>query len=148
MTKIITLISVINFNSNIFSTDNSDPFSVGNGFLDKLLSGLSKIFDIIWQIIGSIVNAIEMLYKSLINITAWIDNLIDGIISGNIDNLPVLEAIGTYRYLVGDLIFYLTYMLIVTGCLFTIYKLVILIYSEITKMRSSMLFGGILTKMP
>ena len=38
--------------------------------------------------------------------------------------LPVAESIGVFRYLVGDVAFYVIYMLILFGCLFTIYKLV------------------------
>lgn len=148
MLKVQCYLLAINYTSSVFTNNNNDPFSVGEGFLEKLLSGISKIFSILFSIISSIVSAIEMFYKSLVDITAWIDNLITGLTTGNVDGLPVLEAIGTYRYLVGDTIFYLTYMLIVTGCLFTIYKLCLLIYEEITKMSGSSVFASIFSKMP
>lgn len=41
--------------------------------------------------------------------------------------LPVVESIGVFRYLVGDPAFFVIYMVILFGCLFTIYKLVCLI---------------------
>lgn len=41
--------------------------------------------------------------------------------------LPVVEAIGVFRYLVGDVIFYIIYLAVLFGCLFTIYKLVCLL---------------------
>lgn len=47
--------------------------------------------------------------------------------STEFDGLPVNKAIATVHYVVGDVIFYLLYMLILFGCLFTIYKLIWLI---------------------
>ena len=41
--------------------------------------------------------------------------------------LPVVESIGLVRYLVGDVIFHIIYIIILIGCLATLYKLVCLL---------------------
>lgn len=41
--------------------------------------------------------------------------------------MPIVDSIGMFRYLVGDVAFMMIYFTILIGCLFTVYKLVILL---------------------
>ena len=69
--------------------------------------------------------------------------------------LPVAESIGVFRYLVGDVAFYVIYMLILFGCLFTIYKLVCLLIEGFHALKEQVSAGsysgthlaGLLTKL-
>nr|WP_295683676.1 hypothetical protein [uncultured Lachnoclostridium sp.] len=129
----------------IFTRNNTDNF--GGNVWDGLFSGLSRIVSLLGGVLTGLIEAIKMLYDALIDITAWIDNMITALNTGNVSGLPILQGVGAYRYLVGDLVFYLTYVTIVIGCLFTIYKLFQLIYKEISGSMQSSFMSTLFNKM-
>lgn len=56
--------------------------------------------------------------------------------------LPVVQAIGVFRYLVGDVAFYVIYMAVLFGCLFTIYKLVCLLLEAFHALKEQVTAGS------
>lgn len=56
--------------------------------------------------------------------------------------LPVVESIGVFRYLVGDVAFYVIYMVVLFGCLFTIYKLVCLLIEGFHALKEQVTAGS------
>lgn len=139
------MLSLIFLFDDIFTRNNPDNF--GGNIFDGVFGGISKILSILGGIMTGVIDAITMLYDALIDITAWVDNMITALTSGSTNGLPLLEGIGAYRYLVGDLVFYLTYVTIVIGCLFTIYKLIQLIYKELSGSMSSGLMSTLFSKL-
>ncbi len=119
-----------------------NPPSV-DGFLNgSLLSGIASFFEFIFTFIGNIVTAMTNFYDTLVEINTYVIDLGNSAQSGITDGMPVLETVGLYRYLMGDAVFYMTYILVVTGCLFTIYKLALLFIKTFKEMRSSITGSG------
>lgn len=108
--------------------------------LKELLNGniidiIKNIFITIFDIIVAIFEYIFKFTETLIGINVYILNLITSIENGNVEGLPFLEVIGAYRFLVGDTIFNLTYLLIVSGAFFTLYKLLLILYRRYTEAK-------------
>ena len=95
-----------------------DGFSGGS-----LIENIGSFFSFIFTFFGNIVSAITNFYDTLVEINTYVIELGDSAQSGVTGGLPVLESVGLYRYLMGDPVFYMTYILVLAGCLFTIYKL-------------------------
>lgn len=94
----------------------------------NIIDVIKNIFKTIFMVINAMFDYLFRFVEILSRINLYIVNLISSIESGNVDGLPFLEFIGAYRYLVGDTIFELTYMSIVCGALFTLYKLLLILY--------------------
>jgi hypothetical protein len=112
-------------------------FFVG-GFLDKLLSFVQFLFSFFENIFESL----SSFYDALYEINEYIVGMQGGEVSSELGTLPIRQAIGLYRYLVTDPVFYLTYILILCGCLFTIYTLVIHIINCFQRIKSNATSGG------
>lgn len=105
--------------------------------IQDLLNGnivdiIKNIFTTIFIIIVAVIDYIFKFVETLMEINLYILNMINSVESGNVDGLPFLEVIGAYRFLVGDTIFYLTYMMIISGAFFTLYKLLLVLYRRYT----------------
>ena len=84
------------------------------------------------SMLSDILDSLFLFKDTLQNFEKNIDDMINSINSGSSCNgLPLIECIATYRYFVGDFAFLLTYSLILFGCLWTIYKLLILIKDRV-----------------
>lgn len=92
----------------------------GLGILDTIVS----FFEFVLQLAADLSGAVINFYQALVELNLYLNNLIVSAQHGTVQGLPLLGAIGTYRYLVTDPIFYLTYMLVLFGCLFTVYQLI------------------------
>ena len=104
----------------------------GEGFLNgNILESIASFFEFIFTFIGNVVTAMTNFYDTLVEINTYVIDLGNSAQSGITSGMPVLETVGLYRYLMGDPVFYMTYILVVTGCLFTIYKLVHIQYTFI-----------------
>lgn len=114
-----------------------DDFTNG-GFLEMV----QKIIVFIFQFFSNAYFALIEFYDMLIEINVYIKQLTLSSSSGNIEGLPLLEIIGAYRYLVTDPIFYLTYILIASGCMFTLYKLFLLIKASIVEFKATIITKG------
>lgn len=104
-----------------------DTFIMFIDMIKNTLIGLSKFYDLLMEFDGKVV--------------AMADNC--G--ATEFDGLPVIKAIATFHYVVGDVIFYLVYLFILFGCLWTIYKLDLLII-KFVKMLFDQLTNGISSK--
>lgn len=98
--------------------------------IDNSLEAPSKLiqyFNDFVDMLKTAIYAMTTFYNMLVNFDNRIVAMVDNCGSTEFDGLPVNKAIATVHYVVGDVIFYLLYMLILFGCLFTIYKLIWLI---------------------
>lgn len=115
----------------------------GEGFLNgNILESIVSFFDFIFTFIGNVVTAMTNFYDTLVEVNTYVIDLGNSAQSGITNGIPVLETVGLYRYLMGDPVFYMTYILVVTGCLFTIYKLVLLFIKTFKEMRNSITGNG------
>lgn len=115
---------------------------------DWFLDGLSALFgftsDMLSAIGGVLVSIFEMtekFYKLLTEFTEYIDSMTLAARNGTLEGLPLNGAIATYRYLVGEVVFHFTYVLIISGILFTLYKLMVLLYKAYLSYRSESTSG-------
>ncbi len=98
--------------------------------IDNSLEAPSKLiqyFNDFVDMLKTAIYAMTTFYNMLVDFDNRIVAMVDNCGSTEFDGLPVNKAIATVHYVVGDVIFYLLYMLILFGCLFTIYKLIWLI---------------------
>lgn len=93
-------------------------------------------FQTILDMITSVLSALQTLYTTLQDFDNMIINMTDTNGSSQFSGMPVVEAIGTFRYLVGDVAFYMIYLTVLFGCLWTIYVLVTKLYEAIDALIS------------
>lgn len=118
-----------------------------------IISLITYFFDLIVSIIKDIGSVVLIIYNLFAGLNSYICDMVTGINSGNYADLPLVSCIGAYRYLVGDVAFYLTYGVIVIGCCMTIYKLISLIVNRYMSMKNtassaksgSFTFGGLIS---
>jgi hypothetical protein len=108
------------------SADSFEPSGV-SGLLDKVLS----VFDYIVDMVTSVISAFKEFYQMLVDFDSRIVAMVDTTGTSELSGFPVVEAISTFRFLVGDVVFYLIYLAVLFGCLWTIYKIVILLYDAV-----------------
>ena len=77
------------------------------------------------------IEALSTLYEMLCDFDARVIQMAESCGSTEFVGMPVNEAISTFRYLTGDVCFMMIYLTVLFGCLFTIYKLVALLYDAI-----------------
>lgn len=114
-----------------------NDFTGGN-----LFDIVKKFIDFIFAFLGNLYSALVQFYDTIIEANEYVNSLIDGAATGSVQGLPLLQIIGAYRYLVTDPIFYLTYMLVLIGCLFTIYQLVLLLIASYDHFKKSLSSGA------
>lgn len=116
--------------------------------IDSLVNAVSSLLDFFGEIIDSIVSAFDgliMFYNMLIEFDERIVAMIDNCGSNEFGGMPINKAIATFHYVVGDIIFYLIYLVVLFGCLWTVYKIVLIIYTYL-KMYVSQLSNGVSSK--
>lgn len=113
--------------------------------LENIGSDLLDFFQTFVDMIVNAISAMQTFYELLDEFDTRVVAMVDECGTNEFTGLPVKEAIGTFRYVVGDVIFYLIYLVVLFGCLWTIFKLVILIYAKV-KEFTSQLSGGITSK--
>ena len=114
-----------------------DGFSGGS-----LIENIGSFFSFFFTFLGNIVSAITNFYDTLVEINTYVIELGDSAQSGITNGLPILESVGLYRYLMGDPVFYMTYILVLAGCLLTIYKLVLLLITAFKQMKDNITGEG------
>lgn len=99
------------------------------------ITALSEIFGKIMEFFSDLVSMITTALAALDTFLSMLQEfdrrvvrMADSCATSELDGFPVIKAIATYHYAVGDIVFYIMYCVILAGCLFTIYKLIILIY--------------------
>ncbi len=99
--------------------------------LSEIPSKIIDFFMYIVDMIFSVVDALKTFYDMLVEFDGRIVQMAESCGTSEFTGMPVVEAIGTFRYLVGDVAFYMIYLTILFGCLLTIYKLVVLLYEAV-----------------
>lgn len=92
---------------------------------DSILEGIISLMQTIFEMLDSVTDAVIQFYDGLKDFNTTVMGM-----STSPDasmGLPVMEAIGVVRYLVGDTVFYIMYICVLFGCLATILKLVVLL---------------------
>lgn len=119
------------------------PPSISDFDKSGILETIISFIQFLYQLFVDLVEAVINFYDALFEINSYLNSLILSAQDGNIAGMPILEAVGLYRYLATDVIFYLTYMLVLSGCLFTIYKLICLLIVAFKEFKSSVTAGGV-----
>lgn len=105
-----------------------------NYLLDSIAEIPEKIINFFQMIIDTIllvVEALKTFYDMLVDFDKRIIAMADSCGTSEFTGMPVVEAISTFRYLTGDVAFYMIYFTVMFGCLFTIYKLMCLLYTAV-----------------
>ena len=118
------------------------PPSIDGFFSGSILTAIADFFSFIFTFISNVVSALTNFYDTLVEINTYVIQLGNSAQSGVASDLPVLQCVGTYRYLMGDPVFYMTYIMVVTGCLFTIYKLTLLLIKVFKEMKNNITSQG------
>lgn len=116
--------------------------------IESLLKAPQGILDNFLTLLDMIKNALtglSMFYNLLKEFDDKVVAMVDNCGTNEFDGLPVVKAIATFHYVVGDIIFYLIYLVILFGCLWTIYKIVVLMYN-LAKMLFNQLSNGVSSK--
>ncbi len=101
------------------------------GSIDDIPSKVVDFFGDIIDIIASVLDALKTFYQMLEDFDATIVAMTESCGSSEFAGMPILDAIGMIRYLVGDIVFYMMYAGILFGCLFAVYKLVVLLFEAL-----------------
>ena len=105
-----------------------DPNDLLIGSTLDIPGKIVSFFQTILDMITSVISALQTLYTTLQDFDTMIVDMADTNGSSQFSGMPVVEAIGTFRYLVGDVAFYMIYLTVLFGCLWTIYVLVTKLY--------------------
>ena len=108
---------------------NFSDFTMGS--LLDIPGKIVDFFATIVDMITSVMDALLTLYSTLEDFDQTVVAMVDSNGTSEFTGMPVVEAISTFHYLVGDVAFYMIYLTVLFGCLWTIYKLVVLLYEAI-----------------
>lgn len=125
--------------------------------IDNILELPEKVLDFFQRVLDailSVVDAMNQFYDILIDFDNDIQEMTAACSTGTFNGMPINTAIGTFHYLVGDLVFFLIYISILVGCLFTIYKIVTKIFDavdalllQLSGMNCKSLISSLLSKL-
>ena len=93
--------------------------------LEDVISGVTNVVGLIFDAFVNVHDSLNEFYNMLKDFNNTVIAITKDPSTGT--GLPVVESIGVFRYLVGDVAFFVIYMIILFGCLFTIYKIVCLL---------------------
>lgn len=113
-----------------------------DNFTGTIIDFISGIIDMFFSIIFGLYSALVGFYDLLVNVNAYIILLCQSCKNNNVNSLPLIDIIGLYRYIVTDPVFLMTYVLILSGCFFTIYKLIILLIKMFSMMKNGVQTGN------
>lgn len=128
--------------------------------MDELLKNIADIptrllefFIDIVDMIGSVIVILADFLNMLEEFDTTIVKMAESCGSSTFTGMPIVDAIGTFRYLVGDVAFMMIYFGIIMGCLLTVYKLCVLLYEAVDALVMQVygvscknFFGNVLTK--
>ena len=118
-----------------FTYNISQSFSYGSVNYDGFSSfsgAFAKIITVIFDLIGGIYDAFTALVSGLNEISTQLSNMIYGLTNGQTAGFPILEGVGAYRWIVGDFVFYMTYLIIAFSLMLSIWHIVHVIYQRIS----------------
>lgn len=120
-----------------FVYSNPTTYEIGNmtyNWFSSFSDGLARIVSNFLMMISALIQSAQDLINGLLDISDLLSDMNTGLVTGNTEGFPILEAVGTYRYLVGDFLFYLTYLVIALGLMLTIWHIVRIVYARVTKL--------------
>lgn len=128
-----------NFKINIpsFPLPDMSLDSIGNNIIEVI----AHVVDVVFSIVRGVASALVSFYDILLNINTYVLQLSESCSNQNVNGLPLIDIIGLYRFIVTDPIFLMTYMMVLMGCFFTIYKLVILLIKMYTMIKDGVSVG-------
>lgn len=115
--------------------------------IDKLVNAPSVLLNFFQEFLDMVstgIAALQSFYTALETFDNRIVAMVDNCGASEFEGMPVVKAIATYHYVVGDVVFYLIYIVVLFGCLFTIFKLILLMYKYIRDFISN-LSGGVVS---
>lgn len=118
-----------NFDADVPSVTDASLYNIES--ITELPGKILDFFGYIVDMVKSVVQALIEFYNMLNEFDERIVDMVESTGQSEFTGMPVVEAISTFRYLVGDVVFYLIYMVVLFGCLWTIYKIVILLFDAI-----------------
>lgn len=101
-----------------------------------IIDFFTNFFTMIFAFIDSLLTTADNLVNYLLDLCDLIGDMTSSCVSGSTGGFPILEAVGCYRWFVGDFIFYVTYLFISIGLMLTIWHVVKLIYNRLTNSMS------------
>lgn len=124
------------------------------GNLDDIPSKIIHFFGDIIDVIASVLEALKTFYLMLEEFDNTIVAMTDSCGSSEFVGMPILDSIGMIRYLVGDIVFYMMYAGILFGCLFAVYKLIVLLFEaleglvmQVSGVSCKAYFGSLVNKL-
>lgn len=109
--------------------------SLDKFFSNGIVAGLMSLFEYIVDLFATVAQALQHFYATISELNDYVKMWTNSM-SGSGAQIPVVASIGAYRYLVGEGAFYLTYVVILCGCLFTIFQLVYIIQRLFDKLQA------------
>lgn len=101
----------------------------------NLIESITSLPEMVVNFFGEVVEMIGSVYDSMCTFKDMLEEFDATIVamtescgSSEFVGMPIVESIGLFRYLVGDVAFMMMYFTILVGCLFTVYKLVTLLF--------------------
>lgn len=115
--------------------------------IGDFFSGLTGIATSVWTDITEVfITSFDSVYEFwslLVDQNIVMQDMIDQITAGNtFDGVNLVTYIGAYRYLAGEILFTYTYLLIIVGAGFMIYKLIMAIINFIKNLLSGANLGS------
>lgn len=114
-----------------------------------MLEGISQMKDSIMNLLQDILDAIVGVIQAMFNLNDMlnefdlkIQQMTDSCGASEFTGMPIVDAIGTFRYLVGDLAFYMIYFTVLIGCLLTIYKILVLLFDALSALWDNITGGS------
>lgn len=103
--------------------------------MDWLIDTIGNLPGKLVEFFQEVVDMITSVYESLCTFLGMLNDFDETIVAmtescgtSEFVGMPIVDSIGMFRYLVGDIAFMMIYFSILIGCLFTIYKLVVLLF--------------------
>lgn len=113
-----------------------------------MIESFQNIGSSILELLQSILSAVGSIFTALSDFNTLLGDFDDRIQlmtascgSSEFTGMPIVDAIGTFRYLVGDLAFFMIYFTVLVGCLLTIYKIVVLLFDAVCSLKEN-ISGG------
>ena len=98
------------------------------GLLFDFFDSLKNLWNDVVEMVTSSLEALEMFVNEIDSNIIYFENLTNQVNNGVTDPVNFVEILSNFRFLVGDLVYYYIFMLILIGILFSIWRLVVNIF--------------------
>lgn len=126
-----------------------------DSLIDSVVNGIENLKNMFFdagELIGDIyqnivdvfilgIDSMTTFYVGLIDQQDYMQSMIEQIDTGTFDGVNLVTIIGGYHYLVGDLMFNYTYIVLMFGSGIMVYRMMLMIYSFVKSMISNDTLG-------